>query len=103
MIKDLFYKYIILDSLIYSLYISFIILLGYIIPDSVEKNLNQWHSAIIFLVFFVILPIIYNTIKWYFLIENHPKFKTIYYPIIEIFIYVIWLVGIWLLYETIFI
>ncbi len=95
-VKDVYKKYIIYDSLFYSWFYLGLILYW----DYYESIYDYWNSALFFLIYFVIIPIIYTTCKWYFILD-HPKLKSIYYPLIELAIYIFWSVSVWLITEFI--
>lgn len=90
LVKDIFYKYILLDSLIFSwLFILIPLILSLFFN---LKEPNPWEQALYFLFMFVILPVLYNTVKGWFIVKKHPKLKNEYYPIVEFLIYILWII-----------
>lgn len=92
-VKNIFYKYILWDSLIYSLYFSIFNVIV-LLTENNDKSyvLSNWlYDAIFFILFFVIIPVLYNTFKGKFL-KKHLELKTIYYPIIEFLIFITWFI-----------
>lgn len=87
LVKDIYIKYIIFDGMVYWLYFSVFSIFWFL--ENRTTNIFGTKELIFMVLFIIILPIVYNTIKWYYL-KNHPKLKTIYYPIIEFLIFVLW-------------
>lgn len=91
--KDMFYKYFIIDSLIFSLllWLSWFITGTGILQKEWEYLISDNNGS--FLLVIIIIPLIYNTLKWYYIVEKHPKLKNEYYPAVELVVYMFWTIG----------
>lgn len=84
LVKDRYWKYIIINSLIVAIYLW--LLIWTILIN--EKN-TPFPVLIIsyFFVWIVIVPSIYSIIKKHFIMD-HPKIATWHYPIFDFFIFI---------------
>ena len=87
-LKDIFIKYILIDSLWVALYFG----LCFSFNDITKIETNPWEDALLILLWIFIIPYLYAVFKKN-LLKNHPKLSNMYYPIWEFMIFLIAIIS----------